>query len=115
METEIRTENGIALYAYKNPYLHSFCLNFYVKAGVLYEEENENGITHFWEHIEFRNLNRLHQNELYALLAMHGLSMNAATYKEFVQFKISGAPDRFRTAADIFTKILEPLLIRTCF
>ena len=45
------TESGIPVYSYVNPYLHSFCLCLYVKAGAIYESESENGITHFFEHL----------------------------------------------------------------
>ena len=52
------TENGIRIYSYPNPHLHSFCIALYVKAGCLYEPEEDNGITHLLEHLVFRNIDK---------------------------------------------------------
>lgn len=109
MEQSLRTSTGIPVFSYLNPHLHSFCLCMYVKAGSMYETREENGITHFFEHVVIRNVDRLMGGELYKQLDRLGLSLGGATYKEFVQFSISGAVRHWREAVDIFMKLLEPL------
>lgn len=111
MESKTITTNKVTVYSYPSEHLHKFCIGLYVKAGVLYEKDDENGITHFWEHIEFRNLNRLYEGNFNRVLDSCGMSFNAFTYKEFVYFKISGAKKHFNTACEIITKILSPLQI----
>ena len=103
------TENGIRIYSYPNPHLHSFCIALYVKAGCLYESEEDNGITHLLEHLVFRNIDKKMDGQMYRILDRCGLSFNASTYKEFVQFIITGAPAYFEQAVDIITRVFEPL------
>ena len=86
MEEKRLTASGIPVYAYRNPALHGFCLSLYVRAGSAYEDVEQSGETHFIEHMVFRNINRRMNGGLYPLLDRCGLSFNAETYKEFVQF-----------------------------
>ncbi len=111
MEQSFICDNGVTIYAYPNENLHSFCLALYLKAGCLYETEDENGITHFIEHIIFRNIDALMNHKLYPTLDRCGLNFNACTYKEFVQVSISGAPKYFPLAAEIITKSFHPLTL----
>ena len=111
MEQVRTTKNGVAIYSYPNEHLHSFCVALYVKAGCLYEGEKENGITHLLEHLAFRNIDRLMEGRLYQVLDQCGLSFNASTYKEFVQFIITGANEHYEQAIDIITKVFEPLVL----
>lgn len=105
------TENGISIYSYPNPHLHSFCIALYVKAGCLYEAEEDNGITHLLEHLVFRNIDKKMDGQMYRLLDRCGLSFNASTYKEFVQFLITGAPTYYNEAVQIMTQIFDPLTL----
>ena len=111
MERKWTTNNNINIYHYPNPNTHSFCLSLYIKAGVLYEEDEENGITHFWEHVIFRNINHLMGGKMYEELDKRGLFFNGATYKEFVQLYIIGAPSHFEEAVDILLKAFQPLTL----
>jgi predicted Zn-dependent peptidase len=64
MEQRILTSNGVNLYYYRQPNTHSICISLYVRAGALYENRN-NGITHFLEHMHFRNLGGKKQKQFY--------------------------------------------------
>lgn len=111
MEQSFICENGVTLYSYPNEHLHSFCIALYIKAGCLYESPEENGITHFIEHIIFRNIDALMNHTLYQTLDRYGLNFNACTYKEFVQISISGSPKYFSLAANLITKAFHPLIL----
>lgn len=113
MEQTFISENGVTIYSYPNENLHSFCIALYVKAGCLYETEEENGITHFIEHLIFRNIDHLMNHTLYRTLDQYGLSFDASTYKEFVQFTITGSPQNFPLAAELITKAFHPLVLNT--
>ncbi len=108
MEEKIISSNGVEIFGYRSPYLHSFCLCLYVKAGPLYEEDSENGISHFFEHTAFRSINTALGGELYRRADLLGITMNAVTYKEFIQFKITGATEKFRESVDILSEIFTP-------
>lgn len=108
-EKQIETTNGTELYCYPNSSTHSFCLSLYIRAGALYESDGENGITHFLEHIIFRNINHRMDGQMYRYLDQRGLYFNGATYKEFIHLYIIGAPEHFAEAAEVILKVFEPL------
>lgn len=111
MEQRHTTSNNVKVYSYRQPHLHSFCIGLYVKAGALYEGPGESGITHFLEHVLFRNLGGMPQQELYEKLEGMGAYFNACTYKEFVQFYITATPAYFAECADIVARLLAPLAV----
>jgi predicted Zn-dependent peptidase len=108
MEQSYSAPNGIAVYSYPQPHLHTFCIGLYVKAGLLYEKPEEAGVTHFLEHVLFRNLGGMPQRELYERLEGIGAEFNACTYKEFVYFYITAAPRHFAECAEIIARLLAP-------
>ena len=108
-EQKIFTKNNIPVFSLKSPGLHGFCLCLYARAGVLYESDGEKGISHFVEHIVFRNINILMEGKLYDTLDEAGLTFTAATYKEFIQFCITGESSKFSLAADILMMLFEKL------
>jgi predicted Zn-dependent peptidase len=75
----------------------------------MYEQDDLNGSTHFWEHILFRKLNHMYHGEFYKCLDKHGLSFSASTYKEFMAIKITGAAKHFEYAAKVISLVFEPL------
>ena len=111
MERKRTTDNGIDIYWYPNKHTHSFCLSLYSRTGVLYEEETESGITHFLEHVLFRNIQHLMGGQMYREIDRLGLYFNGATYKEFMQLYIIGSPRYFRQAADILLRAFAPLVL----
>ncbi len=106
-----KSKNGINVYSYKNPALHSFYISLFVKAGCMYENKEQVGITHFLEHALIRNINKLYDMSLYSLLDKKGLEFNAGTYSEMVQFYISGASVNFGTGAKIITKLFSKIIL----
>ena len=112
MEKRYEAKNGISVYTYKNPSLHGFCLSLFVRAGVMYEREDERGITHFLEHVMVRNVNKIKSGGLYPTLDRRALEFNASTYAEMVQFYVSGAKENFSTATDIIATLFEPIALK---
>ena len=111
MEVSLKTKNGINVYAYKNPALHSFHISLFLRAGAMFEAPEESGITHFLEHVSIRNVNKLMDGALYRTLDRYGLEFNASSFSEMVQFYMSGAAVNFHHAAEIFAKLLSPLAL----
>lgn len=111
MEKKNISKSGIALYEYKNPASHGFHLSLFIKAGSMYEAENEKGITHFFEHTAIRNINAVMNGNLYSELDRLGVEFNASTYAEMVQFYLSGASDKLNFARDVILKIFSPVIL----
>ena len=111
MEKSYQTKNGVTVYTYKNPSLHSFYISLFLMSGSMYESEGENGITHLLEHSLVRNVNKLEGGNLYSSLDSKGLEFNASTFAEMVQFYISGTSARFSDAARIISSLLSPIVL----
>lgn len=107
MEKCYVTDNDVKIFHYPGNHLHGFCISLYLGGGSVYEDEDTNGVSHFLEHVIIRNINHLMDGELYKYLDRLGLMFNACTYKEFVQFEITGAAANFKKAVDVFVKIFE--------
>ena len=103
------TKNGITVYDYKNPNIHSFYLSLFIRAGSMHEELS--GITHFLEHAAIRNVGAIMNGELYSTLDRYGIEFNASTYSEMVQFYITGASANFDLASEIISAILSPIVL----
>lgn len=113
IEHQFITSNGVRVYYYPQPHLHSVCLTLTVKAGILYESEQEHGITHFLEHIFFRNLAGIPQKELYRTLQQIGAQFNAYTYQNVLHFILTVTPRYFQQGVALLTGLLAPLQATT--
>ncbi|MEE1503965.1 MAG: insulinase family protein [Acutalibacteraceae bacterium] len=100
--------NGINIYSLLNPNLRSFCLCLYIRAGSIFETSADNGISHFFEHIVFRNIKSKYEN-FYEQLSLHGIDVQARTYKEFIQFEINGPSYEFPFGADVLCHIFDKI------
>ncbi len=111
MEACTYTKSRIPVYAYKNESLHSFHIALFLRAGSMYENEGESGITHLFEHILVRNVNKLYSGKLYSELDYYSLDFNASTYSEMVQFYVHGASENFTRGADIITSLMSDIVL----
>lgn len=107
---EKKLNTNIDVYSFPSS-SHSFTLSLYIRSGVLYEEEEENGYSHFFEHAVFRNINHIMSQNLYRELDKNALTFSGATYNEQIQFSVSGSSSAFKTAADILILALSDLVI----
>ena len=105
------TKNGINIYSYRNENAHSFFISMFLRAGSMFEREEDSGITHFLEHVAIRNVNALYNGELYRMLDKYGLEFNASTFAEMVQFYTSGSPKNFSVSARIIASVLAPVIL----
>jgi len=108
-EKEYESVGGIPIYVFPSEQLHSFALSLYVRGGALFEAAERVGISHLIEHLVFRSINRHMDGTLYKTLDRLGLSVEGVTYREFLQFTVTGAPQHFATAAHILSLALAPL------
>lgn len=98
--------NGVKVCSTVNANLNSFCLSLYIRAGSLFENSLNNGISHLFEHVVFRNLKNKYDN-FYELLAFHGIDFQGYTYKEFIRFTLNGPSREFEFASEILCGIFD--------
>ena len=108
-ETEYESAGGIPVYLFPTEHLHSFALSLYVRGGALFEAAEKAGTSHLIEHLVFRSINRHMGGKLYKTLDRLGLTVEGVTYREFLQFTVTGAPSHFKEAAHILSLALAPL------
>lgn len=111
MERRTVCENGLEIFDYKNPDIHGFFISLFLRAGCMYESDTERGITHFFEHIMVRNVNKHSDMQLYRSLDRYGMNFNASTYSEMVQFYVSGAKCHFNKGIEILDKLFYPIAL----
>ncbi len=102
--------NGVNIYSLLNPNLRSFCLCLYIRAGSIFETSADNGISHLFEHIVFRNIKSKYEN-FYEQLALHGIDMQGTTYKEFIQIEINGPAYEFPFAVDVLCHFFDEIKV----
>lgn len=88
-----KLENGIHYYIYKNNKPENKAmLNLIIKTGSLMEEDNEQGIAHFMEHMAFNGTTKFEKNEMIKYLQSIGLSfggdLNAYTSFDRTVYKL---------------------------
>ncbi len=111
MVTVLTSKNDIEILSYSNPHMHHTELGVYLRYGSMYEPNEYNGIAHFYEHIIFRNLNKLYGGDLYRLLDLNGVKFDACTYKELIEINIKFLPSRSDFVLDILEKIFSPIIL----
>ena len=105
---EMKLQNGLQLSAYQLPHLHSLEMGVYFKGGPLYENRSNQGISHLLEHLCFRNLNGMNQEQFYRRLDAMGAVMRGATDQDVVMFHLSVSPRFFDEAFDIMSRLFAP-------
>lgn len=105
---ETRLSNGLQLSSYQLPHLHSLELGVYLRGGTLYENRTNQGVSHLLEHLHFRNLNGLPQEQLYRRLDAVGAAMYGATEQNMVMFHLRVSPRFFDDAFDLLLRLFAP-------
>ncbi|MDD4200994.1 MAG: insulinase family protein, partial [Eubacteriales bacterium] len=90
-------ENGMTYYIKYNNYPQGYA-NFQIfhAVGALQEEENQNGLAHFLEHLAFNGLKHFPGksmlNYMEGIGVKFGANLNAATAQEYTQYMINNVP-----------------------
>lgn len=107
MTHELCLDNGMTLLSCQMDQLHSVEMGLYFKAGPLYENRQNQGVSHLLEHLCFRNLGGLSQRELYGRLDAIGATLRGSTYQEAIVFRLEFAPKYFDQALDLMSLFFQ--------
>ena len=86
MVTKTTLENGIQVITEEIPSVHSVSIGIWVEAGSRDEHRDENGISHFIEHMLFKGTKRRSARQIAKEIDSVGGVLNAFTSKEFSSF-----------------------------
>lgn len=99
-----RLNNGILFVSHKLNNVHSLTVSVNFKVGSLFENEDNNGITHLLEHLMFRRLDDLDQAQLYYRMQCLGCEIIGKTYNDFLSFEITVVPENFIPAFELMLR-----------
>ncbi len=96
--------NGMTVLCCPQTHLHSMQFGLYFKGGALYENKQNQGISHLLEHLCFRSLGGLDAGKMNTLWDRMGTEMDGSTYPEAVVFRMKILPKFFDSALDMFLR-----------
>jgi hypothetical protein len=100
MVTKTTLENGVQVITEEIPSVHSVSVGIWVRAGSRDEDWEENGISHFIEHMLFKGTKRRSARQIAKEIDSVGGVLNAFTSKEFSSFYAKVLADHLPIALD---------------
>lgn len=105
MYDQITMPNGLRIIAERIPHFRSVSIGLWVKSGSLYETPQENGVSHFIEHMLFKGTKKRTARQIAEEMDAVGGSMNAFTSKECTCFYAKVVDEHLPMAMDIIADI----------
>lgn len=96
-------ENGLTLLVKETPGTKAATVQIWVKAGSIYEEEKEGGITHLIEHMIFKGTPTRDPGEIAGAIEELGGRINAYTSYEYTVYHATLSSRNWGTALEILT------------
>ncbi len=96
-------KNGLTVVTVEMPYIHTMELVMFVRAGLRFENEDNNGISHFLEHMMFRG-NREYPTSLLLNRKFEtlGTDLRASTLSEYTSYGFSPHRTQLKPAMQAF-------------
>ena len=98
--------NGLRVTTVALPHLHTVTIALFIKVGARFESPDDNGLSHFVEHMLFRG-NDTHADSLAVNTAVErlGSSLHAETGRDYTLFQISISPDSVAAGLELFGQL----------
>ena len=107
-DTEIKSSrntlaNGLTVVAVEMPHIHMIEVAMFVRAGLRFENEENNGISHFLEHMLFRG-NRKYPDSISLNMEFEkiGRDLRASTLSEYTYYGFSPHYDQLERGMELF-------------
>ncbi len=106
MYTSYTTKNGIKVILEKIPHLRSASIGVWFRAGSVYEGPDENGISHFIEHMLFKGTKNRSARAIAEEIDAVGGQLNAFTAKEYTCFYCKVMDEHFKIGMDLLSDMV---------
>lgn len=100
-------DNGIRVITENIQHVQFMCMGVWVAVGSRYESAEENGITHFIEHMLFKGTEKRSAEDISQEIDAVGGQLNAFTSKENTCYYIKALTEHFPLAVDILSDMLQ--------
>lgn len=99
-------KNGLRVVLNEMPYLRSVSVGVWVKAGSILEAPEENGLSHFMEHMAFKGTERRTARQIAEEMDAVGGQLNAATSKLCTNYYVKVIDEDLPLALDMLSDIV---------
>ncbi len=97
----VKIDNGVKIAFEHMPYVNSVAFGIWVKNGSRYESPEENGISHFIEHLMFKGTKKRSAKQIATEMDQIGGHINAFTSKEYTCYYTKALDKHFGRAVDV--------------
>ena len=98
--------NGVRIVTEEIPHVRSACLGIWIGAGSRDEDDRNNGIAHFIEHMMFKGTEKRSAKEIAETLDAVGGQLNAFTSKEYTCYYTKVLDEHLDIAIDLLSDML---------
>jgi len=100
--------NGLTVVAVEMPHIHTMEVSMFVRAGLRYETPQNNGISHFLEHMMFRG-NKKYPDSIALNLEFEniGRDLRASTLGEYTQYGFSPHVSKLEKGLELFSEFFS--------
>ncbi len=100
-------DNGLAVTTVALPHLHTAVCALFIKVGARFESPDDNGLSHFVEHMLFRGTEHYPTSlALNTAVERLGSTLHAETGRDYTLFQLSLEPDHVPAAIELFGELL---------
>lgn len=99
-------KNGLTVLVESMPYLRSASMGVWVKAGSMLEQAQENGLSHFMEHMAFKGTEKRSARQIAEEMDAVGGHLNASTSKLCTNYYAKVIDEDLPLAADVLSDIV---------
>lgn len=100
-------ENGLAVYLKKDSRMPVVSIQLWVNAGALDESADNNGVSHFLEHMLFKGTKNYTVSDISHIVESYGGVINAGTSREYTEYYIDISKTGFIQALKIIADIAQ--------
>ena len=98
--------NGLVIMMERLPYLRSVAIGLFVKAGSIMEEADQNGLSHFIEHMAFKGTSQKNARQIAMEIDLIGGNVNASTSKTATVYHAHTTDKDLKKALDLLSDML---------
>ncbi|MGE0546017.1 MAG: M16 family metallopeptidase [Kofleriaceae bacterium] len=100
-------DNGLSVTTVALPHLHTAVCALYIKVGARFETPDDNGLSHFVEHMLFRGTERYPSSlALNTAVERLGSTLHAETGRDYSLFQLSLEPEQVPAAIEVLGELL---------
>ncbi len=108
-----KLDSGLTIVTERVPNIRSVAIGFWVSVGSRFEDEANNGMSHFIEHMLFKGTHTRSAQDICQTFEILGAELNAFTTKEFTCFYARLIDEHLETGVEVLADMLQDPLFKS--